>query len=226
MAAFATLALVALVARSSIVCAADNADVFTITDVHVDETASAAAQAREHALATGQRQAFQKLLARLTSKKDEARLPRLSDAKLADLVESYEVQTEKNSPVRYIGTLTYRFKRPAIEQLLRDSGIAFAETMSKPVVVLAVLRTDSSQSLWNEPNPWRTAWERLPPAGGLVPFVVPTGDSLDAQTVSANEAAHGDAEKLAALAKRYRTYSTLDAIQRHRDDGGEIAGIE
>ncbi|HYB10662.1 MAG TPA: DUF2066 domain-containing protein [Alphaproteobacteria bacterium] len=206
---------------------AQSADVFTVRDVHVDETAGTAAQAREHALAVGQRLAIQQLFARLTLKEDEARLPRLSDAELADVVGSYEVQTEKNSPVRYIGTLTYHFNQRGIEQILRDRGIPFAATMSKPIVVLPVLQSGNGQSLWDEPNPWRRAWTSLPPAGGLVPFVVPGGDRQDSDTLNADDAVRGNADKLTALARRYATNSTLVAIASPRGDANStIARID
>jgi hypothetical protein len=217
--------LVILAPMSS--ASAQSTDAFTVRDVHVDETAGTAAQARERALAVGQRLAIQQLFARLTSRDDEARLPHLSDAELADVVGSYEVQAEKNSPVRYIGTLTYHFNQRGIEQTLRDRGIPFAETMSKPIVVVPILRTGNAQLLWDEPNPWLRAWASLPPAAGLVPFVVPNGDSQDSNTLSADDAVRSSGEKLAALARRYGTNSTVVAIASlHGESGSDIARID
>lgn len=202
-------------------------DVFAVRDVGVDATAATAAAAREQALATAQREAFKRLLARLTLARDAAKLPRISDSELADLVAGFEVQEEKNSPVRYIATITFHFKMAAVEQLLRDSGVAFAETPSKPIVVLPILRSDDSMMLWEDPNPWRTTWSDLPPANGLVPFLVPIGDIDDISEITAAEAVEGDAGKLQAVARRYGAGSTLVAIATlRRDGGGNVGGID
>ena len=57
-------------------------------------------------------------------------------------------------------------------RLLRGAGIPFAETMSKPLVVVPVLRTENRTVLWEENNPWRAAWIKTASANGLVPLLV------------------------------------------------------
>jgi hypothetical protein len=196
-------------------------EVFTVTDVAVDTTAATAAAAREQAIATGERLAFARLLARLTLKRDASLYPKVDSAALADLTEGFEVQEEKNSPVRYIAKLTYRFKQHAIEPLLRNAGVPFAETPSKPVLVLPLLRSGGNLALWEDPNPWRGAWANLPAADGLVPFIAPIGDLKDSADISADGAAKGDADKIAAIAARYGAGSALvaTATLRTKDDG-------
>ena len=49
-------------------------DIFTVTGVHVDESAETAAAAREKALEIGQRKAFEEVIARLTLPEDRAGL--------------------------------------------------------------------------------------------------------------------------------------------------------
>lgn len=190
------------------------ADVFVVADQAIDATAATATAAREQALATGERLAFERLLARLTLKRDARQLPKVASAALADLLEGFELQEEKNSPVRYIATVTYRFKPKGIERLLRDAGVGFAATSSKPVLVLPVLRTADGVDLWEDPNPWRAAWANLPAADGLVPFVVPLGDLKDIADVSADDAVKGDERKLAAIAARYDAGSVLVVVAR------------
>jgi hypothetical protein len=200
-------------------------EVFTVRNVTVDTTAATAAAARDTALVGAERNAFQRLLARLTLASDAKRLPKLTAADLADLTEGFEVQEEKHSAVRYIASLTYRFKPPQVEKLLQDAGIPFAQTPSKPVLVLALLRAGDKLSLWEDPNPWRTTWATLPPADGLVPFVVPVGDLTDFAAIGAGEASTGDAQKLAAMAQRYEAGSTLvvTAVIRGKPDGSPKA---
>jgi hypothetical protein len=176
---------------------------FTVRDVAVDRTAVSAAAAREAALVDGQRAAFRRLLQRLVPQANYGRLPALSDAKIGDLVQNYEVQSERTSAVRYIGTLTYRFKPDDVRSVLRNASLPFAETYAKPFLVLPVLSEEGVELLWDQPNPWRDAWGRLPPVDGLAPLVLPKGDLADINAISAAQARSGDDQRLTAVARRY-----------------------
>ena len=217
----------ALAALAGLVCgaaagraAAQEAEVFAVKDVAVDATAATAAVARDQALAEGERHALQRLLARLTLRRDEGKLPKPSAGELTDLLAGFEVQEEKNSPVRYIARLTYHFKPRAVEQLLRAAGVGFAETPSRPIVVLPLLRSGNALLLWDDPNPWRAVWNGLPPADGLVPFSVPIGDVNDIADATAEQAARGDRERLRAIAARYGAGAVLVAAATLRREGG------
>ena len=176
---------------------------FTVRDVAVDRTAVSAAAAREAALLDGQRAAFRRLLERLVPQASYGRLPALSDAKISDLVQNYEVQSERTSAVRYIATLTYRFKPDDVRGLLRNANLPFAETYAKPFLVLPVLQEEGVDLLWDQPNPWRDAWGRLPRVDGLAPLVLPKGDLADINAISAAQAHSGDDQRLTAIARRY-----------------------
>jgi len=217
----------ALATLAGLVCAAapspavaQQSEVFTVKDVAVDATAATAAVARDQAIAEGEHLALQRLLARLTLRRDEGRLPKPSAGELTDLLAGFEVQEEKNSPVRYLARLTYHFKPRAVEQLLRAAGVGFAETPSKPIVVLPLLRSGSALLLWDDPNPWRTAWSALPPADGLVPFSAPVGDVNDIAEVTAEQAARGDRARLGAIAARYGAGGALVAAATLRREAG------
>ncbi len=154
-------------------------DVFTVTPVPVDVTAGNAAAARDQAVGEGEQQAFQLLLARLTLAADRGRLPKASVAQLNELVQGFEVAHERRSGVRYLADFAVHFRAEAIRQLLRKAGIGFAETMSKPLVILAVLHDGERTVLWDDPNPWRDAWANIKPPLGLVPLVRPVGELGD-----------------------------------------------
>lgn len=202
-------------------------EVFAVRDVQVDATADTAAAAREQALSTAQRNAFQILLARLTPAAEATKLPQVNEGDLADLVSGYEVQQEKNSPVRYIATLSYHFKPPQIEQLLRQAGVDVAETPSKPVLVLPVMVDGDAKSLWEDPNPWRVAWTNLAPSTGLVPFTAPIGDIEDIGAITSAQAIAGDADKLQAMANRYGAGSTLvTTASLRRDASGNLIALD
>src|SRR5260370_39111716 len=166
-------------------------DIFTVPDIAVDATANSALAAREAARIDGQRRAFGVLIERLTLAADRGRVPRLSDQQLTELVRDFEVANERSSAVRYLAAYTFRFRAGDVRRLLADAGVPFAETVSKPVVVLAVLRRCESAPMWDDPNPWRGAWADRQVAAGPVPFLLPLGDAADVPAIGAEPALAG-----------------------------------
>jgi hypothetical protein len=189
--------------------AAALANPYEVGDVRVDETAETATKAKEKALAAAESQAYAKLIGRLTLSEDQARLPRPGHAELAALISDFGVVEEKSSSVRYIARLVFRFKTDAVRKLLRDHGVAFAETESKPRVVLPLFQGKAPMVLWDNPNPWRDAWQALPGRDGLVPLVVPLGDLTDVSAASANQVARGELQPLNTIAARYEAGGTV-----------------
>lgn len=207
-----------LLAGFAIVSAPASADVFTVRGVAVDVTAKTAAAARDRALIAGRRDARDRLFARLTPRDESRRLPRPEGAGLDDLIASFEVANEKTSPVRYLAELTFHFDRQAVRDLLRRAGIPFAETRSRPSLVLPIYRLAGAASLWDEPNPWRQAWAGLADPDSLAPLVLPAGDLTDIATIGAEQALAANAARLDAIARRYGTANVLLAIADLRMD--------
>lgn len=198
---------------------AQQADAFTVRNVPVDVSAANPVQAREQAFNEGQKLAYRKLMERLVAPADLARLPTPSTQQVVLLVRDVAVEQEKASAVRYIATLSVRFKPDAIRRLLRDAGVAYAETRNRPVVVLPVYKETAAgkAALFEPGNPWRAAWSQRS-GGNLVNLVAP-GDQPEFQSLDADSAVAGDAAKLAPLAQRYNTQDLLVAVATP-DQGG------
>ena len=190
----------------------ESSEVFTVDNVAVDSVAQTAAAAREVALAEGQALAFERLMRRLIPREAHSRVPELDEAQRSHIIRDFEVMEEKTSTVRYLASLTVRFKSHEVRELLRRRNIPFAETISKPVLVLPVYRFGGALSLWDEPNPWREAWMDQPHRDGLVPMLVPLGDLADIAEIGAEQAAAGDEHRLSIIAQRYGAGDTLVAI--------------
>jgi hypothetical protein len=121
--------------------------------------------------------------------------------------------------VRYLADYTFHFRADAVEKLLRNQAIPFAETPSKPLVVLAVLESAKGPVLWDDPNPWRDAWSNAKLPQGLVPFVVPLGEVEDVTAIDAAAAETGDDAHLQAIAKDYGNGDVLVARATIRGAG-------
>ena len=128
------------------------------------------------------------------------------------MVAGFEIDRELVSTTRYRASLTVDFDPAEVRRLLRESGVAYAETVSKPVLVVAVQRDPGGILLWEDGNRWRRAWEERPPHGGLVPILLPLGDIIDLGAVAAKRALASDAEALGALGRLYGTSEVAVAV--------------
>ncbi len=208
-----TLALAGLVLLGADSARAQGAsDIFTVRDVPVDETAGTASEARQVALAVGQRRAFRRLLRRLVPEDQVDLVPEPESSLLQYYVLDFSVANERTSAVRYLADLTFRFNAEEVRKLLRGNNVAFAETRSKPVVVLPIFESPETEpTLWLDPNPWRQSWAQRPADDGLVPMVVPLGDLEDITAIDAQRALAGDSDALREIAGRWGAEDVLVA---------------
>jgi hypothetical protein len=96
---------------------------------------------------------------------------------------------------------------------LRQSGLAFAEAASVPLLVLPLYETEQGARLWDD-NPWWQAWADHMDPGQLLRLVLPLGDLEDIAKVSVAQAQAGDRAALADLAARYGAEDTLRVTAR------------
>lgn len=188
----------------------DDSSVYSVSDVAVDVTADSAANARDQAIMQAQHLAFAQLLTRLGA--DASISERQDDNAIASLVQAFEVQQERSSAVRYIGTFTVQFKPNAVRNLLNKSGKEFSDARSKPMVVLPVTTSAGRSILWEDHNAWRNAWEAIVRNSGLVPVIVPAGELDDIAVISTPEAVSGKPESIEAIAAKYQAGGVVVAI--------------
>lgn len=186
-------------------------ELFAVHDVAVDATADSAAKARDIARAQGERDAFQRLLERLVLPEDRARLPMVSDDDLTNLIRNFEVQNERTSTVRYLGTYTFRFDPAGVGALLTRAGIPYIDKQGPGLLVLPVYNDGSRPILWEGANPWFDSWQATPPKSPLVPLSVPYGDLSDVTTISGQQAAEGDQQAIGQMLERYHVQEAIVA---------------
>ena len=205
--------------------AARDSSAFLVRDVAVDASAENATEARDIALAEGHSVAFRRLIARIVPSAAAWTVPQLDADDLAPLVQSFEVDDEKTSRVRYLARLTFQFDRAAVRRFLHLRGVKFAVARARPRLVLPVLRSAGVHLLWDRPNPWREAWSDLSEVDGLVPLVIPEGDLQDLRDISARQALSGDPERLRAIAMRYGAGSVAVVVATRDRTGGSPPAI-
>ncbi len=197
-------------------------NVFEVKGISVDVTAENAAQARSEALLRGQQKAFRRLLERLILEKDVKRLPEQSTLEISEFVSDFAVSAEKASTVRYLAKLNVRFKAEPVRRLLKEYGIQFAETRSKPLLVLPISQDAQKLLLWEEANQWRKIWNFKRYRNGLVRIALPLADESDISAIDVDNAIGGNVKLLSALAARYGAGDTL--VSHFRFGNSPITG--
>ena len=229
--AIATAALLLAFATAVPAKAAED-DPYSVT-VSVDATGETSGKAREQARSDGERRALATLVERLSRANAGAKLPKLDDSALADLVASFEVANERMSAVRYIADVTFHFRPAEVQRVLQKSGISQATPGGAPdsgkaLVVIPVYQSGTTLVLWDDPNPWREAWAQQPSAtsAGAPHYAVPLGDAGDIAAIDAAKARAGDAAALAAVARRNGGEDAIVALATLRGTPGSPTGLD
>jgi len=198
-------------------------DVYRVAAVEVSGKGANATQAKERAIAAGRARAFATLLRRLTLPEDADRLPTPSAAEMREAEEGFEVVEEKGGATTYSGSVSYRFNPARVRAVLERGNVPFVDARSQPVLVLAVWRDGDTPVLWDDPNPWRVAWDRFEPESGLVPFIKARGDLEDLQKMSAGQADGMDRVAMGDMARRYSATTVLVAVGRTSGNGVSVS---
>lgn len=207
-----TLAVSTILLAPQAVAQSAGETLFTLVGVSVDETGADALTAKTAGMLKAQHRALRAILERVTLRDDHDRLPELDDNALAQVVRDFAVEGEKFGGGRYLATLTIRFKPREIRRLLQNAGISFAETASRPAVVLPVYAVGGATLLWEDPNPWFAAWAQRPGSDGLLPIVVPLGDLSDVLEINAEQALQGDQRRIMSIASKYDAFGAYVAL--------------
>lgn len=217
---FATLAAAFawLVAAPPVVFASEA--VYTVSGVAVDETADSELAAKTAGLVNGKRDAWRRLMERLTLSGDADRAPQPGDAAIENLIRDLSIDDERFGGGRYLAELTVRFVPSAVRDVMRRAGLSYAETQSRPLVVLPLYQVAGVVMLWDDGNDWFDAWAGLELPESLVPLIVPLGDLSDVSTVSARQVLNEDRDAIAGMARKYGATGVFVAVAQDRTAPG------
>ncbi|MBL4721880.1 MAG: DUF2066 domain-containing protein [Alphaproteobacteria bacterium] len=198
----------------SIAASAAERDAFRVDGVEINAQAGDELAAKSLGLTKGKQAALRLLLQRLAAIRDYDRLPDANTKTLNSLIRDFSLVGERFGGGRYLASLTVRFNPSQVRALLRKAGIPFAETQSRPILVLPVYQRHGADLLWDNPNPWFDAWRRAVEGNpqndqSLLPLILPRGDFSDLTVISAAQASSGVAQKLAAIMRKYDAAGVL-----------------
>jgi len=200
---------------------------FTVFGVAVDERAANAAAARANAIAKAEVAAFERLLQRLIGEGDFERFSLPDGARATDYVRGIEVETERNSQVRYIATLNITFDEAKVEELLGRQSIAYVSIAPKLTLVFPLLWHDGGWLLWQEANVFREQWSKDLLLNHIMAYQLPRGDLTERTGITPDLLMAGrQKDRLVAVMAEYRAEDILVVAARLRRGAyGETSGL-
>lgn len=202
----------------------------TVTDIIVDKTDKNAVVARDQAIIEARRLAFQRLAEKSMTPEAFKTYQLPDDKTIMVLVQDFEIKNEQISADRYVANFTVRFNT-GISNYLRiptsaDEPAVTAGTpntatsapapetsaLSRTILLLPYFEDISGKRiLWEDPNPWRDAWQKsgsLTSLPGLT-VTIPLGDILDMSAGKADAIWSGD---YGVLEKLRNNYNASDVV--------------
>ena len=143
------------------------ADVFLVRDVAVDVTAENSVEARSKAFSEARTIAANRLVDRMTTAQDRARVGGLLiNADIAKrLAAAVDVQDEKQSATRYVGLLSVKFDPRAVEAFFKVYDLPYVETQD----ALALAIPQAADGI--DPYAWAELWFEDEDMTVLTPYV-------------------------------------------------------
>ncbi len=175
--------------------------VYTV-NVNVDVTDVDAAKAREKAMRSAYRQAFETIVRKLTSAQDAAKLSQMTDDQIVNFVKEVSVVSEKSSNVRYLADLQVTLNEPILNAYLQEKDIQTAVADKSKVVVIPVFRAFESDRplLWDSANMWLRTWQQRPLSAGLIEIIPIPDTPISRAEIDAEKALTYDVAALREVA--------------------------
>lgn len=149
--------------------------------------------------------------------------PKLSDSQLSGLVAAIVVESEQLGPRRYIATLGVVFDRT------RASGYLGAEGQvqrSAPLLLIPVMVTAGTQTVYERRNAWQRAWAEFQPGASRVDYVRPSGSGGDSLLITAGQTGRRSRLWWRNVLDQFGASDVLVAIARldYEYPGGPVTG--
>lgn len=213
----AGVVLLALAAGAAPAAAGDK--VFTVAKYPVEASAKDASTARQKALEDGQKAAFRSLLKRLVPVTAFKRIAELKKERVADLVTSYAVRTERNSDTDYVASLDFTFQPEGVRALLQRHNIPYLDDQAPATIVVPLYLAPAAAGGQALPSlaeakgaaAWKDAWNGLDTENALaVVNLEAMKKEIHADTIKG--LVGGNTGMIRILAQEYRSERVVLAV--------------
>ncbi|WP_235829554.1 heavy-metal-associated domain-containing protein [Croceicoccus estronivorus] len=149
--------------------------------------------------------------------------PTMSDSQIESMVSSVVVEKEQIGPHRYIATLGVVFDRTRAGQYLGTGGPA---NHSAPMLLIPVLYTGGTQTVYEVRNPWQKAWAEYQTGASAIDYVRPSGAGGDSLLLTYGQTTRRSRLWWSNILDQFSAADVLIAIARveRQWPGGPVTG--
>jgi hypothetical protein len=190
---------------------ASSADI-EVRGIEVDVRADSAEEARQDAWRQAQRDAWERVGG-----------PAISDSQLSGMVSAIVIQRERLGPKRYVATLGVTFDRQRAGRFLGGTSTARS---SAPMLVIPVLVTGGTYTVFETRNVWQRAWAEFNPGASRIDYVRPSGAGGDSLLLTYGQAGRRSRAWWSSTLDQYGAADAVVPIAKldHQFPGGPVRG--
>ena len=184
------------------------ADLYDVAGIPVQAERDTVQEARTAAITDAQTEAFWRLMNKMLSPEDVARISLPDEATLTDFVQNVSVSDEKMTATKYMATFSVRFAPDKIQSFLTQNQIPYLTQALPSTVIVPIFKKGGEALLLEENNPVYTFLQAHPVTHPLCDITIPVGD-LDEIGLAREMWLSGDLSAFHQFADRYRTDRVL-----------------
>ncbi|MFT5795755.1 MAG: hypothetical protein ACI9W5_000715, partial [Ulvibacter sp.] len=150
---------------------------YVVKNITINESAESASQAREIANVSANREAFLKLLKKLSV--NESFSDYVEDEQIEGAIHSKNISNEKIADDWYTATFDIEFNRGYIDNLLESKDYGIDIDLGKKYLVFPLETKDQKLQIWHNNNKWFNAWREVLLQKESKDIKIPKGDIGD-----------------------------------------------
>lgn len=150
---------------------------YIISNITINESAESASKAQEIANINANREAFLRLLKKLSI--NESFSDYIDDDQLEEAIYAKTISNEKIADSWYKATFNIEFTKGYIDNLLESKDFGLDLDLSKKYLIFPIQILDSQSKIWHNNNTWFNAWRSVLSENESEVIKIPAGDIDD-----------------------------------------------
>ena len=144
--------LIVFINPNILISATSEDKIFEVKNISVEIESTSSSKAREIALLEAQEKGFKNLMKKMLLESEYEKIETINIEKILEFVDAIEIQNEKTTASKYLGSLTVMFNEEKVLRYLNRNEIRFASLKSKPLLILPIYKFAGVTYLWEKKN--------------------------------------------------------------------------
>ena len=152
------------------------ADLYTATNIEMSGTGNSPVEAKNNAIIQGELTGFSQMIVALIGNQNEALLERPTDDEILSMVRDISISEEKKTDTSYWGKMNVRFKKEAVQELLKKNNQVYLKKAPPVYWLIPVFRQGADVRTLEDENPFYQTLKTQNKLSDAFQMVLPNGD--------------------------------------------------